>query len=133
MEIFLLILFGFLSGILGGMGMGGGTLLIPLLGFLEIRQQTIQAINLLSFLPMAVLALLMHFKNGLVKPQKMEWIILPAVVFSAFGSYLTKSASPRVLKICFGVFLTGLGIWQMVLGIKKAKQEAKEGEKREKM
>ncbi len=33
MQIFLLILFGFLSGIIGGMGMGGGTLLVPLLSF----------------------------------------------------------------------------------------------------
>ena len=133
MEIFLLILFGFISGILGGMGMGGGTLLIPLLGFLDIRQQTIQAINLISFLPMAVIVLVMHFKNGLVKPEKMEWIIIPAVIFSAFGAYLTKSVQPGILKICFGVFLLGLGIWQMVLGIKKAKQEKKEGEKGEKM
>ena len=51
-----LIVFGFISGILGGMGMGGGTLLIPLLNFLDIEQQTIQAINLISFLPMACVA-----------------------------------------------------------------------------
>ena len=31
MTIFLLILFGLLGGIFGGMGMGGGTMLIPLL------------------------------------------------------------------------------------------------------
>ena len=63
-----LIVFGFISGILGGMGMGGGTLLIPLLNFLDIEQQTIQAINLISFLPMACVALGLHFKNKLVKP-----------------------------------------------------------------
>jgi len=34
MQIFLFILFGFLAGIIGGMGMGGGTLLVPLLSFL---------------------------------------------------------------------------------------------------
>ena len=40
MEIFLLILFGFLAGIIGGMGMGGGTILIPLLTiFLSISQK----------------------------------------------------------------------------------------------
>ena len=31
MEIVLLIVFGLIGGLLGGMGMGGGTLLIPLL------------------------------------------------------------------------------------------------------
>ncbi len=57
MQIFLLILFGFLSGIIGGMGMGGGTLLTPLLSFLDLEQKTIQAINLISFLPMCCVAL----------------------------------------------------------------------------
>ena len=38
MTIFLMIFFGFLSGILGGMGMGGGTLLIHLKnGFLKTK------------------------------------------------------------------------------------------------
>ena len=45
MQIFLLILFGFLSGIIGGMGMGGGTLLVPLLSFLDLVKKTINAIK----------------------------------------------------------------------------------------
>ncbi len=65
----LLVLFGFLSGILGGMGMGGGTLLVPLLSFLDIPQKTIQAINLFSFLPMCAAALCVHAKNKLLRPQ----------------------------------------------------------------
>ena len=52
MQIFLFVLFGFLAGIIGGMGMGGGTLLVPLLSFLDMEQKTIQATNLISFIPM---------------------------------------------------------------------------------
>lgn len=59
----LLIVFGFLGGILGGMGMGGGTLLIPLLSFLDIPQRTIQAINLIGFLPMSAVALFSILKT----------------------------------------------------------------------
>lgn len=80
-----LIVFGFISGILGGMGMGGGTLLIPLLNFLDIEQQTIQAINLISFLPMACVALGLHFKNKLVKPRHTLWMIAPACAFCILG------------------------------------------------
>ncbi len=125
MEIFLLIIFGFLSGILGGMGMGGGTLLVPLLTFLDIEQHTIQAINLISFLPMAIVALILHFKNKLVKIDNTAWIIAPAVVFAGLGAFITKFISPNVLKICFGLLLLGLGIWQLIVGIIDIKDKSK--------
>ena len=65
MQYFLFSLFGFLGGVLGGMGMGGGTVLIPLLTvFLNVGQKTAQAINLIAFSPMAAVALFVHFKNG---------------------------------------------------------------------
>ena len=67
MEILFLILFGFIGGVLGGMGMGGGTLLIPLLTIgLKLSQQNSQAIKLLAFLPMSIIALIIHTKNKLV-------------------------------------------------------------------
>ena len=67
MTIFLLILFGLLGGIFGGMGMGGGTMLIPLLTiFLNFSQKVSQGFNIFSFLVMAVFALIIHIKNGLV-------------------------------------------------------------------
>ena len=67
MTVFLFVLFGLLGGIIGGMGMGGGTLLIPLLTiFLSIEQKTAQSINLLAFIPMALVALIIHFKNKMV-------------------------------------------------------------------
>lgn len=55
LNIFLFILFGLFSGILGGLGMGGGTLLIPLLTiFMGLDQKLSQGINLLSFLIMSI-------------------------------------------------------------------------------
>lgn len=120
-----LIVFGFISGILGGMGMGGGTLLIPLLNFLDIEQQTIQAINLISFLPMACVALGLHFKNKLVKPRSTLWMIAPACAFCILGALLTKNTSSEVLKICFGVFMLLLGVWQLILSVRQMVRERK--------
>lgn len=113
----LLVIFGFLSGVLGGMGMGGGTLLIPLLSFLDIPQQTIQAINLISFLPMAVFALVLHFKNGLIKTKNIIWLILPAIASAVLGAILVKNANEKLLRICFGVLLVVLGVWQMIKSV----------------
>ena len=51
----ILILIGLISGIISGMGIGGGTILIPALTIiLSMEQNTAQAINLIYFIPTAV-------------------------------------------------------------------------------
>ena len=118
MTIFLLILFGFLAGIVGGMGMGGGTVLVPLLSFLDLPQKTIQAINLISFLPMCSVALIFHAKNKLVETKHVWWLIIPAIIFAVVGAFVADVASNKILRLCFAVFLIGVGVWQLVLAIK---------------
>ncbi len=118
MNIFLLILFGFLAGIIGGMGMGGGTVLVPLLSFLDLPQKTIQAINLISFLPMCLLALGIHAKNGLIKKDNVLYIVIPAMIFAIVGAFFASNAKNKVLRICFALFLIAVGVWQLIVAIK---------------
>ena len=57
MNWLIFIIFGFLSGIVAGMGMGGGTILIPALTLiLALDQHAAQGVNMLAFLPAAVVA-----------------------------------------------------------------------------
>ena len=121
MKIFLYILFGFFAGIVGGMGMGGGTILVPLFSFLEVPQYLIQTINLFSFLPMCAMALVLHFKNKLVEQKNTLWIIFPAVITSLIGAIFAGKTTNEILSTCFGVFLVVIGGWQLVVGIKAAK------------
>ncbi len=120
MQIFLLILFGFLSGIIGGMGMGGGTLLVPLLSFLDLEQKTIQAINLVSFVPMCCVALGFHAHNKLIKPKHIWWIVVPAVLAAVGGAFCAGIADNKILRLCFAVFLIAVGLWQLIVAIKFA-------------
>ena len=54
MEYVWYVLAGIVSGVIAGMGMGGGTLLIPILTiFFALSQTLAQGINLFSFLPCA--------------------------------------------------------------------------------
>ena len=54
MSFLVFLVCGVCGGVLGGMGMGGGTLLIPLLTiFCGVEQGIAQGVNLLSFLPMS--------------------------------------------------------------------------------
>lgn len=120
MTIFLQILFGILGGFFGGLGMGGGTLLIPLLTiFLGFDQQLSQGINLLTFLIMAVFSLYIHSRNGLIETKGIVWIILSGVVFAVGGSFLATMLPSRVLRRCFGVFLSILAIFEFIKALKE--------------
>ena len=109
------ILAGAAGGILGGMGMGGGTVLIPLLNIgLGVEQHLAQAINLISFVPMAILALIIHVKNGLVETSGLIRIILAGLVSCVAGCFIARGINADVLRRIFGGFLSILSIIQVV-------------------
>ena len=113
MEIFLSILFGVVGGVVAGMGMGGGTLLIPLLViFMQFTQLQAQTINLIAFLPMAIVTLIIHCKNHLVDFKNSWLIALFGVVSSILGAFVTTLVEINFLRICFGAFLIILGSFQ---------------------
>ena len=67
MKVLLYIIIGVTGGVIGGMGMGGGTLLIPLLTLATGTEQHVaQAINLIAFIPLSVVALIIHARNKLL-------------------------------------------------------------------
>ena len=117
--IFWEIVIGVIGGIIGGMGMGGGTLTIPLLTlFLSYKQLQAQGVNLVAFLPMSLIALFIHFKNKLVE-FKTTWILaLVGSVFSLIGALIAVKVKNEILKKAFAIFLIGLGIVQLVELIK---------------
>lgn len=113
MEWLWFIIAGILSGVVAGMGMGGGTLLIPILTiFFNIAQQQAQGINLLAFLPCAVVSLIIHIKNKLVDFKIGLPIILTGVLSSICASFLAVNLNNKVLQILFGVFLLLIGLQQ---------------------
>ena len=119
LTVILNILFGFVSGILGGLGMGGGTLLIPLLSiFLGYSQKLSQGINLLSFLAMALVSLIIHYKNGYLKIKGTSFLIIFGVLFSALGAFLVVYIPTDLLRKIFGGFLCLLSIFQVIKIIK---------------
>ncbi len=112
---------GLLGGVLGGMGMGGGTVLIPLLNiFYGVGQHTAQAVNLISFIPMAIVALIFHLKNKLVDFDKILLIIIPGVFACIVGCYLARAITGDLLRRCFGGFLILLSVFQVIMQFKNA-------------
>ena len=123
----LLFIAGAIGGLLGGMGMGGGTLLIPILTFFfDIEQKTAQAINLLSFIPMAVVALFIHAKNGLVQVKGLFPLCILALIFSVGGSFLVKNMHSDLQSKFFGAFLCVLAIVKFIKSFKQSRQDKKQ-------
>ncbi len=105
------ILAGFISGMLGGMGMGGGTVLIPALTIIfGVEQHVAQATNLIAFLPMAAFSLKVHKQKGNLQTEGVWWIVIPAVLTSIAGGLAAALLPAAVLKKLFGAFLVALAI-----------------------
>ena len=124
MSIFLTVLIniviGLVAGVFGGLGMGGGTLLIPLLTiFLGYDQKLCQGINLVSFLVMAIFALIVHYKNDYIVTKGRIYIILSALIFPGLGAILAGFLPSNILRIAFGVFLCILSIVEVIKVLKK--------------
>lgn len=128
MNFVWLIIAGIFGGFFGGMGMGGGTLLIPILTiFLGLSQKLSQSINLISFAPMAILALFIHKKHHLTKFKLTTPILLFGLIGALVGAVTVKQIESQQLRVAFGIFLIVLGVFSLTkLLFFKEKQKNKQ-------
>ena len=110
-TFFLPLLTAMLTGVLSGWGVGGGTLLLLCMTlFLGVEHRMAQAINLLFFIPAAVLSLYFHRKNGRI--DKTVWVrtALPGILVAALAAFAALTVDVSLLRKPFGVFLLWSGI-----------------------
>lgn len=109
------ILISIFSGVFAGMGMGGGTFLIPLLAlFMKTEQIQAQAQNLVVFVPMAIVVTIIYSCQKLVDWQRVWLIVLPATGIAVLASLLAVDLSGPVLRVIFGSFVAVVGAFQLV-------------------
>jgi uncharacterized membrane protein YfcA len=105
----------FLTGILASLGVGGGMLLIIYLTvFAGFGQLEAQGINLLYFLPIALLAVILHTKNKLINWKPLIPAILVGVVGAVFGSIIARLIDKEILHNVFAVFVLVIGIKEIM-------------------
>lgn len=71
-----------------------------------------QAVNLISFVPMAVVALVIHFKNKMVELNGLFYAVIPAALTAVTGGIISANLSGNALKKSFGAFLIVLSAVQ---------------------
>ena len=114
------ILTGLFSGIISGMGIGGGAILIPALIMLEkVNQQVAQGINLVYFIPTAVVSLIVHIRRKNVEIKTAFIIGASGILGAVFGSVIAKNIHSDILGKLFGIFLLAIGIYEIFKGLKK--------------
>jgi len=106
---------GFLAGLTASMGLGGGFILIIYLSFFEdINQSTAGGINLLFFLPIALISAFFHFRNGLVE-KKLLLVICIAGAFGAIsGALLMNLLDEELLRKMFAGLLLLVGLKELL-------------------
>lgn len=120
------ILIGFISGTVSGMGMGGGTILILILTlFLNVEQHVAQATNLIFFIPTAIAATIINYKQKIIDIKTAVVIAIYGVIGALIGSNIANNLDSNILKKIFGIFLLIIAINEIVsykkLNIKKGK------------
>lgn len=107
------------------MGMGGGAILIPALVLaINPEQHIAQSVNLLFFVPTAIIALVIHIKNKQID-FKMAWpIIISGLCGAFFGSLFAARLGGGQLKKLFGFFLIAMSIYEMFRKGKDGKKSA---------
>ena len=106
-----IILVGTLLGFLSGLGIGGGSLLIIWLSvILGMDHNSARSINLLFFLPSALIACLFRWKQGAIRWKKILPAMVSGCIAAALFSWLGGMFQIELLKKLFGglLILTGL-------------------------
>ena len=116
------VLAGILLGFLSGLGIGGGSLLMLWLTLvLGMDHASARGINLLFFVPSALIACLFRWKQGALQWKQ----ILPAIVAgcaaAAGFSWLSMYLDTPVIKKLFGILLIATGLRELFYRPRKAR------------
>ena len=104
----------FFTGILAALGVGGGMVLIIYLTVIaNMSQLEAQGINLLFFIPIAILSVIIHTKNKLIEWKKIFPAIIAGVGLAVAGVFLANFIGSPLLQKIFAGFIILIGIKEL--------------------
>lgn len=114
------LLAGLFSGIIGGMGLGGGAVLIIYLTvFQNTEQLKAQGINLLFFIPIAITAVIIYAFKKQIKWKVTLPLAAGGILGAVAGFFLTDIIGGNFTAKLFGGFLILLGLKEIFSKSKK--------------
>ena len=108
------LIIGTLLGFLSGLGVGGGSLLVLWLTLvLQMDPAAARGINLLFFLPSALVVCGLRIRQGKLKVRPLLPAILAGCVSAAVFSAVSTVLDVQVLKKLFGAVLLATGLREL--------------------
>ena len=109
-----MLLIGVALGFLSGLGVGGGSLLILWLTLvMGLEHSVARNINLLFFLPSAVIATLFRWKQGSLEFKKIMPAIIAGCISAAIFSVIGKNLPVTQIQKLFGLLLITTGLREL--------------------
>ena len=109
-------------GTLAGMGLGGGSLLILWLTAVQgLDPATARGINLVFFLPAALIATLSRIRKGTLPIKKVMPAVWAGTLFAILFSLISGMLDIGLLQKLFGILLLITGLRELLYRPRKAK------------
>jgi uncharacterized membrane protein YfcA len=116
------IVIGAVLGFLTGLGTGGGSLLVLWLTLvLHMDPAQARLINLMFFLPAAVISTILHWKQGRIPLKKVLLPTIAGCITAAVLSFVGQKIDTENLKKLFGVLLIFTGLRELFYRPRKPK------------
>lgn len=120
---------GILTGVIASMGLGGGfVLLIWLTLFMDMPQRAAQGINLLFFLPIAVISVIMHLRAGLIDKKLVLSLVPGGIIGAVLGTLGSQLVGNELLRKLYALFLMAFGLREL---FRKAPDNEKKSQNKE--
>lgn len=108
------VVIGILLGFLSGLGIGGGSLLVLWLTLvLDTPQEVARTINLLFFLPSAIIASIFRWRQGSLPLKKIYPAVIAGCLSAAVFSYFGSMWDVAIIKKLFGGLLLVTGLREL--------------------
>ena len=105
------ILIGLLAGVAASMGFGGGfVLIIYMTAFDGVDQVTAQGVNLLFFLPVALVSLVIHQRNRLIEWRTLLYLVPAGILGILAGTWVVSHVNVNMLQKLFASLLVFVGV-----------------------
>jgi uncharacterized membrane protein YfcA len=125
-----IIIAGILSGLTASMGLGGGFILIIYLTvFAGMGQTQAAGVNLLFFLPVALISVVLHLKNRLIDKSVLPRFCLFGIIGVVPGVLLAAFAPEDLLKNLFACLILLVGIREIFHKPNPAKSESENADR----
>ncbi len=96
--------------------MGGGTVLIMILScFFNVNQKIAQSINLIYFIPTAIITIIINAKNHQINFKISMFIALSGIIGTIIGALISINIDVSILRKLFAIFLIIIATYEIII------------------